>query len=333
MRTTATLILLSLSVLSTKAIAQTTISNGDFEAWGGNVSPGPGVAAEPTGWYSNKSGSSTAMIGPQTCFQDNTVFHGGTSSVRVQNATVPIIGTVVNGNVTTGVINAPTATKTDGYIGTVNYTTSTDIRHMAFTGRPDSLVGWYQYTSGGTGEQGKVRAILHTGDYFDPETPTTYHPDPTANKIGNVLFLTPTGNTTTWTRFSMPFTYTASTTPQYIMINITSSNDQNTNFSGSKMWIDDLQAVYKPVTAVTEAMQEKDIVVYVADKVVYVNAAQDMGNQSVITLYDLAGRKVMSENLGNATTNSFNMSFLASGVYIYKISNTAFSKTGKLSIQ
>ena len=30
--------------------AQTTISNGGFELWGGNTSPG--VATEPNGWFS-----------------------------------------------------------------------------------------------------------------------------------------------------------------------------------------------------------------------------------------------------------------------------------------
>lgn len=168
------------SFISTAAIAQTTIANGGFEAWGNSS---PGVSTEPTGWYSNKSGSSIASLGPQTCFQDNSIVHSGSSSVRVENAQVPILLTIVNGNVTTGVISAPTTDKADGYIGTRNYSDTTDQRRMAFTGKPDSLVGWYQYTSGGTGEMGKIKAVLHTGDYYDPETPTTYHPDPTLTKL------------------------------------------------------------------------------------------------------------------------------------------------------
>ena len=182
MKKTFTLIL-SLTA-SVTAIGQTQVSNSGFETWG-NVAPG--VAAEPTGWYSNKSGSSVAKLGPQICFQDNTIKHSGNSSVRVE--TLSYFGTAVNGAVTTGVINAPNTTKSNGYIGTVNYSTASDIRRTAFTGRPDSIVGWYQYTSGGTGEQGKVTAILHNNDYFDPETPTTYHPDPTSDKIARALFL------------------------------------------------------------------------------------------------------------------------------------------------
>lgn len=167
--------------------------------------------------------------------------------MRVETKTVPIIGTVVNGNVTTGVVNAPNTNKANGYIGTVNYSSSTDVRRMTFTGRPDSLVGWYKYTSGGTGETGKITAILHTNQYFDPETPTTYHADPTADKIARATYFTPTATSSAWKRFSVPFVYTSSSSPAYIMINITSSSNQTTTVSGSKMWIDDLEAIYNPV--------------------------------------------------------------------------------------
>lgn len=227
------------------AFGQTQIGNAGFENWGGN--PSPGVANEPNNWYSNESGSSTAQLGPQTCFKETSGVHSGTACVRVENKTVPIIGTVVNGNVTTGVVNAPTTNKSNGYIGTVNYSSSSDVRRMTFTGRPDSLVGWYKYTSGGTGETGKVTAILHNNQYFDPETPTTYHADPTADKVARATFFTPTGTNGTWTRFSVPFVYTSTSSPAYIMVNITCSSNQTTTFSGSKMWIDDLQAIYNPV--------------------------------------------------------------------------------------
>lgn len=227
------------------AFGQTQIANAGFENWGGN--PSPGVANEPNNWYSNESGSSTAQLGPQTCFKETSGVHTGTACVRVENKTVPIIGTIVNGNVTTGVVNAPTTNKINGYIGTINYSSSSDVRRMTFTGRPDSLVGWYKYTSGGTGETGKVTAILHNNQYFDPETPTTYHADPTSDKIARATFFTPTGTNGTWTRFSVPFVYTSSSSPAYIMVNITSSANQTTTYGGSKMWIDDLQAIYNPV--------------------------------------------------------------------------------------
>jgi len=233
---------LLLSVAGSVAIAQTTITNGGFENWGNTV-PAGDTHTEPTNWYSNQSGSSTASLGGQTCFKDATLFHTGMYSVRVETISGPF-STTINGNVTTGVVNAPTLSKADGYIGTTNYSTPSDTRRMNFTGRPDSLVGWYRYTPGGAGEQGKVRAILHTADYSDPETPSTYHTNPTANKVGDVTFFTPTTTVSTWTRFSVPFTYTGTGFPAYIMINVTSSANQTTTINGSKLWLDDIEAVY-----------------------------------------------------------------------------------------
>lgn len=244
-----TTLLLSASAF---AFGQTQIANAGFENWGGN--PSPGVSSEPNGWYSNKSGSTTAQLGPQTCSQETSGPHSGTSCAKIETKLIGFpINTVVNGNMTTGVVNAPTTTKADGYIGTVKYQTSTDVRRMAFTGRPDSLVGWYKYTSGGTGETGKVTAILHNNQYYDPEIPTnsTYHPDPTADKIARATFFTTTANVTTWKRFSVPFAYTSTNAPAYVMINITSSSNQTTTVAGSILWIDDLEMIYNPVANFT----------------------------------------------------------------------------------
>lgn len=328
MKSFATLLLFM--AVSASLSAQTTIANGGFETWG-NASPG--ISSEPTGWFSNKSGTAIAMAGPQTCYQDNTIFRSGTSSVRVETKTVPIVGTVVNGNVTTGVINAPTITKTDGYIGTVNASTTTDVRRMAFTGRPDSLVGWYQYTQGGAAEQGKVRAILHTGDYFDPETPTTYHADPTSNKVANALFLTPAANAATWTRFSVPFTYAATSAPAYIMINITSSADQATTTAGSKLWIDDLQVIYKP-NGVDELAKANELInIFAHYKTINVDLTGINANGVSLNVYDVTGRVVHTQAMQADRLNSFELPFVASGMYIYQLSGDGIARNGRLILQ
>ena len=317
------------------ANAQTTITNGGFELWGNTV-PAGDTYTEPTNWYSNQSGSSIASLGAETCFKDATVVHSGTYSVRVQTISGPL-STIINGNVTTGVVDAPTINKTDGYIGTVNYSSSTDDRRMAFTGRPDSIVGWYQYTqstsSGGSSETGKVHAILHIGDYYDPGTPTTYHPDPTANKIADALFLTPASNVSTWTRFSVPFTYVSTSSPAYIMINVTSSANQATTVVGSTLWLDDLEVIYATEGVTNTVLTEQNTNVYSSAKTVYVDFINGNEKQSAITLLDLAGRKVFTAVMASNKPSSFSLSDLAAGVYIYQLSNSDFCKTGKLFIQ
>jgi len=238
-----------LAAFSIGASAQTTITNGGFENWGNTV-PSGDTHTEPTSWYSDQSGGGLADFGPETCFKDSTDQHSGLYCVKL--ITENNILAVVNGVVTTGVVNAPSTTKDSGYIGTVNYSSSSDDRRMAFTGRPDSLIGWYKYTPGGTGEMGKIRCILHTGDYYDPETPTnSYHPIPFANRIADDTFFTPSATVSTWTRFSVPFTYYSTSNPAYIMINATSSANQNTSISGSTLWLDDLAVVYAATTCTT----------------------------------------------------------------------------------
>lgn len=319
--------ILSISI-SSLAFAQTQITNGDFEAWE-NVGASN---EEPTSWNSNKTGSSTAQLGSQTCYRETSGPHGGTYCVRVETKSVPIIGTVVNGNVTTGVVNAPTTTKSDGYIGTVNYSSSSDIRHMSFTGRPDSLVGYYKYTSGGAGEQGKVTAILHTGDYFDPETPTNYHADPTANKIARATYFTPTASASSWTRFSVPFNYVSSSTPTYIMINITSSANQTTTIAGSKLWIDDLSVIYNNTTSVKEA-DKINFKVYAFEKNIYVDLS-NKNMQAVLTVMDLTGKVVLSSNLEKGKMNSIQLpTALNGGMYLYQVVGADAQKTGKIIVE
>jgi len=320
-----------LSIITTLSIsAQTQIQNGGFEQWDNPT----GTNAEPIGFNSNKTGSSTAQIGPQTCFRDGSVVHGGSYSVRVESVTVPIIGTIVNGNVTTGVVNAPTTNKADGYIATVNYSSASDIRRMAFTGRPDSIVGWYRYTQGGAAERGKVVAYLHVGNYYDPEAATSYHPDSSVNKIATALFLTPVANVGTWTRFSIPFTYFDGRTPAYIMINATSSNDQLTNVAGSKLWLDDVEVVYAPTTGLNEtAVQKQNAKVYCYDKTVYVDFLIHNEDQTTINIYDVTGKMVGSQKISNSKLNTINVSHLNSGMYLYQISGINFQKSGKFFVE
>lgn len=326
--------------LTTGVVAQSTIQNSGFETWGGN--PSPGVSTEPNNWYSNKSGSGLASSGPQTCYQDLSIKHSGASSARVE--TKYYILAVVNGNVTTGIVNAPSSNKAEGYIGTLNPSNSSDIRRMAFTARPDSLVGWYQYTQATSGtnptsEQGKVRAILHTGHYYDPEVPVnSNHPNLSANKIGDALFLTPQANNTSWKRFSVPFVYASAAAPAYIMINVTSSANQLTaapgmTGTGSKLWLDDLAPVYNSTQVGELSNQEENIRVFSYNKVLYVDFTKRQNEQCTINFFDLTGKIIYSQNIEGSKLNSVDFNTLNSGMYLYEISGPGFNKTGKVIIE
>ncbi|MCW3083585.1 MAG: hypothetical protein JWP12_951 [Bacteroidetes bacterium] len=312
------------------------LPNGGFESWEGS-----GSSMEPVSYNSNKTGTGYATSGPQTLFQDNTTMHSGTYSARME--TVSFVIATVNGSLTSGIVNAPSTNKLQGYLGTIQNTTTTDIRRISFDGRPDSLVGWYKYVqststsgTGGANEQGKVRAILHMGHYYDPETPvSSNHPDSTVNKIGDATFLTPMANVSAWTRFSVPFTYVDGRTPQYIMLNCTSSNNQNTSVAGSKMWLDDVAVVYNSTTGIDNpaAKSENNVKVYAADKTIYIDFLIRTETESTLSVYDLSGKLVVSQKITNNKLTTVNMSNVNPGIYLYQLSGTGFQKSGKLQIQ
>jgi hypothetical protein len=237
-RTKASMLLTTLGMFSaTLMLGQTTIPNSDFETWQsvGNSDE------EPTNWNGNKTGGGFANLGPQTCFRESTNPHTGMYCLKLDNGS--FFGTPVNATATTGRIEAPTSSPADGFINTL--TTNPD-HNMPFTGRPDSLVGWFRFEQGGT-DVGRIQAILH--DSFDFATPDQ-NGTSASHKISEAIFDLPNGNTATWTRFAVPFNYTSGNTPAYILLIATASSTAGSANSSTILWLDDLSLVYcAPSTA------------------------------------------------------------------------------------
>jgi hypothetical protein len=237
-RTKASMLLTTLSMFSTTLMfGQTTVPNGDFEAWQsvGNSDE------EPTNWNGNKTGSGLANLGPQTCFQETSNTHSGSYCLKLANGS--FFGTPINATATTGRIEAPSSSPADGFINTV--TTDADF-NSPFIGRPDSLVGWFKFNQGGS-DLGRIQAILH--DNFDVANPDQGGTS-VSHIISEALFDIPSGNTTTWTRFAVPFSYNNGSTPAYILLIATASTVPGTANSSTILWVDDLSVVYcTPPTA------------------------------------------------------------------------------------
>lgn len=312
------------------SLAQTQITNPGFENWD-NVGSS---TEEPTSWNSNKTGTGLASSGPQTCYRESSGPHSGSYCVRVE--TKYYVLAVVNGNVTTGAVEAPGTNKAEGFLS------ATGANKQTFTGRPDSLVGWYKYTqatsgTGASAEQGKVLAYLHSGDFYDPEVPfNSNHTDLSANKIGSALFVSPAANQSSWKRFSIPFTYVNSNTPAYVMVNITSSYNQLTvapafTGNGSKLWVDDLEMIYNSVT-VKENNFTKNVKVYYFEKNIYVDFLNKSSENSTIEIYNATGQLVSTQQIDNSIVNTIDVSKLVSGIYMYKVSGKSQGKFGKLFI-
>ena len=242
-RTKASMLLTTLGMFSTTLMfGQTTIPNGDFEAWQsvGNSDE------EPTNWNGNKTGSGFANLGPQTCFQETSNPHTGTYCLKLENGS--FFGTPINAAATTGRIEAPTGSPSDGYINT--FTANPDF-NSPFTGRPDSLVGWFRFDQGGT-DVGRIQAILH--DNFDVSSPD--QGSSASHIISEAIFDLPNGNTSAWTRFAVPFNYNNGNIPEYILLIATASSTIGTANSGTVLWVDDLSLVYctPPTATLTEVV-------------------------------------------------------------------------------
>jgi hypothetical protein len=222
---------------------QTTLPNGGFETWqnvGSNTE-------EPTNWNGNKTGGGLASLGPQTCFRESSGVHSGAYCLKLENGT--ILGTSVNATVTTGKIEVPSINASDGYIHTV--TSDSDFNYT-FTGRPDSLVGWFKFNQGGT-DIGRIQAILHGS--FDVEVPD--QGSSASFIVGEASYDLPNGNNSNWTRFSVPFTYNNETIPSYVLLIAMASTSIGDANSNSILWVDDLSVVYSGVGVVENDFGDK----------------------------------------------------------------------------
>ncbi len=235
------LLLVFLFVVSILSNAQTTITNGNMENWGGS-----GASIEPTQWNSTKSaGGAFGGFAPQTLWQDPSTLNGGQSCAKL--VTGNALGNTVNGAMTTGRIMVPSTNASEGYIGTI--TTDPNYR-MAFTGRPDSLVFWYKASPVGV-DYPSVEARIHINDCYNPETPVNNnHPNAVANIVARATWQGTSTAVGTWTRVAVPFVYVNSTVPQYILITSTPSGNLSSPQQGSTLWLDEFSVVYNPTIVV-----------------------------------------------------------------------------------
>lgn len=300
--------------------------NGGFENWNGS-----GDLELPDNFHSNKDGSSTAQMGPKTAFKEISNPHSGSACVRIE--TKSFIIAVVNGSLTTGYVNAPNTTKSNGYIGTTNFSDASQVRRIPFAGRPDSLVGYFKYTPGNdAAEKGKISAVLHHNQYYDPETPTTYHPDPTVDRVGRATFVTDHLTYGSWTRFSVPFNYDNNDIPDYVLITATSSENQTTGVAGSKFWLDDLEFIYN-IDNATKDLESANINIYKnLDKVMVDMSKSSISGNVTLIVADLEGKEILHQALNSKELNTISMpTGTNNGVYIFKIIGNTTAISGKLA--
>jgi hypothetical protein len=288
--------LLNCGILSAQNVAT---PNSSFETW--THTTGAASYDDATGW--NDLNSTTSGLGTITCYKATAAgdFHTGAAAVKL--VTKSVFGTIANGICTTASINTSTQTLSGG---------------LPYTGRPDSVVGWYK-SSPATADHGFVQLLL-TGT-SDTDT------------IGYVKFNTPATAVNTYTRFSVPMWYkstNAVTTSQWLLSSSLGHTGQVVN---STIFVDDLDLIFKPA-----GIQEEE---RLSGFRTGPNPATDLFTvyntkmtNAHIVFYAISGKMLSMFPLASLS-NTIDLSGFSAGSYLYTIfdeKGTALNN-GKLIIQ
>ncbi|MEI6851954.1 MAG: PCMD domain-containing protein [Bacteroidota bacterium] len=233
---------LCLSMFAGRTNAQTTINNGGFETYDSYGT----TSVEPTNWNSFMTADATILtqFGKKQRLNRSDVKRPGTvGSYSVVIWSTNELGTIANGNLTTGKINMGSTSPTNSANYNFTKTSDANFKHP-FIGHPDSLVVWVRYkpASNSTTETARVHAVIH--DNYDVRDPADG--GSTTHLVGDAT-LNFTKTNGLWVRKSIPFVYAgASTTPLYILISMTTNSTPGGGSAGDSLYIDDMEVIYNP---------------------------------------------------------------------------------------
>ena len=276
-----------------------TLENPGFEQWE-NPFGLPKDDPEPVNWSGIKTSdnSNVNLMAPVNWARCDTA-HSGKYSLKLYNvASLGLVatGTMSNGRYHTEVSNTKSFVYTD---------TSNARWHTRFTGRPDSLTGWFMCKPV-KGDHGNVLAILHTGY---AQTPLVDHDSSTW--IAKASFDLPGTEVTKWKRFAVAFNYYSDKTPEYILIILTSGNGAKA-LAGSVAYFDDLNVVFNS-TAIP-VHPKNNLQVYAYQKQIHIRLNQVPSGVYRVRVLNLLGRVEYSFKMQSSDEKTL-YTDLPSGIY------------------
>jgi hypothetical protein len=206
--------------------------------------------------------------------------------------------------------------------GTINTTNQTINGGIPYTFRPDSMIGYYMYTSE-KGDNGDCEFYLFGATHADT--------------IGQAFFKTPTSTVSTWTRFALAITYKSMATPDTSLWIFSSSLSGTSAQTGSQLYIDSLGLVFDTNSkSAINTINNSDLISIAPNPTSGSISIRNSSNSKglIFNLYDITGRKVEENELA-AGTNNMELEGIAVGLYIYSIQDAqnAVIKTGKIVVQ
>ena len=219
------------------------IKNSGFENFKGN--------GEPLAWHGFKSATGgLASLAPGS-LTSSTECHSGSKSVVMTSGS--LFGVVGNGTMTTGRLNAGSASATDPTncsrmdISDTNTDTNGDPFYTVMHGRPDGITFWAKFVPKSTSYRASMSAIITDGTYYqDPENTTYTNKLATAKDISNIA-------SCDWTEFSVPFNYIDNNiTGQALLVTFSTNSTPGGGAKGDILYIDDVALVYNAaITGIT----------------------------------------------------------------------------------
>jgi len=274
--------------------AQIPTPNPGFENW-----TQVGNHYDPDNW--NTLNPSTSVVGILSATRATGAdVHSGSYAIKL--TTKLVFNIIANGIATTGTL---IVTPPYGITGGI-----------PFTGRPDSIAGWYKCTAQ-PGDTGFVEFSLLGANN---------------DTIGYVRWWAPTAAVGTYARFSKAITYFSAATPVTSQWILSSSKGTN-QLVNSMIIIDDLELITNPV-GLPEYKNENSIRVYPSITDGHLSVVNDSGKKIRFYLFNTLGMKISGQEF-NETMNLFNFQGIPGAMYLFKVvnENGELMKTGKVIFQ
>jgi hypothetical protein len=161
--------------------------------------------------------------------------------------------------------------------------------HTPLTARPDSIVGWFNYSPQEI-DTLQVKVILHQGFGKQPD------PDFAMNWIAVAEFRSPQNTEGEWLRFSAPFSYYSEKNPEYVLAVLNSGAGYQA-VAGSVLLLDDLEMIYNSPQSLDSRPSPREGLIYAMDGRQLVLKDLDHRLYHTLMIHDLAGKQVWTGSL------------------------------------
>ena len=226
------------SFLSAQAVYQ--LPNPGFEQWDNT-----NLNAEPTQWnsFATSDGTWASLASSPHHYHRNGGRPGTAGSSYLTIYSTSIMGIVANGNMTTGRmhVGSMSASSSDNY----NYTQRSNSSHcQPFHGTPDSMYIWVSFYAAQSTSLAQVTAVIHgDNDFRSPN----YEDNPAfycGKAITRFARTTASSSSMTWEQIKVPFVYDGATTPQYMLLSMTTNFNPGAGSANDSLSIDDIEFIY-----------------------------------------------------------------------------------------